>query len=126
MVPSYFMGVNFLKMRENINNNFNNNNKFLKESSIKLENLLKNKKINSLIFLNYSPSMKSFLNWLQQLVAESLGKKGYGFLPIVSEAPKDHHSLLQLYLDGPKDKLIYIFSEKSEKIKISQKVILNF
>ena len=117
MVPSYFMGVNFLKMRENINNNFNNNNKFLKESSIKLGNLLKNKKINSLIFLNYSPSMKSFLNWLQQLVAESLGKKGYGFLPVVSEAPKDHHSLLQLYLDGPKDKLIYIFSEKSEKNK---------
>ena len=30
--------------------------------------------------------------------------------------PKDHHSLLQLYLDGPKDKLFYIFhhNEKSK------------
>ena len=36
------------------------------------------------------------------------------------QAPKDHHSLLQLYLDGPKDKLFYIFSSKiNEKIKIN-------
>ena len=42
-------------------------------------------------------------------MAESLGKKGKGILPVVSPAPKDHHSLLQLYLDGPKDKIFYIF-----------------
>ena len=34
---------------------------------------------------------------------------------MVSNAPKDHHSLLQLYLDGPKDKIFYIFSSKSRK-----------
>ena len=33
-----------------------------------------------------------------------------GFMPVVSNVPKDHHSLLQLYLDGPKDKIFYIFS----------------
>ena len=59
--------------------------------------------------------MNDFLYWCQQLLAESLGKKGKGILPIVSQAPKDHHSLLQLYLDGPKDKLFYIFSLKSNK-----------
>ena len=37
-------------------------------------------------------------------------KKGKGFFPTISTAPKDHHSLLQLYLDGPRDKLFYIFS----------------
>ena len=31
-------------------------------------------------------------------------------MPTVSTAPKDHHSLLQLYLDGPKDKIFLIFS----------------
>ena len=42
-----------------------------------------------------------------------------GFLPVISTAPKDHHSLLQLYLDGPKDKIFYIFSsEIKSKIKI--------
>ena len=34
-------------------------------------------------------------------------------LPVVSNAPKDHHSLLQLYLDGPKDKIFYIISSRS-------------
>ena len=38
-----------------------------------------------------------------------------GFLPIISSVPKDHHSLLQLYLDGPKDKIFYIFSLKNYK-----------
>jgi len=38
---------------------------------------------------------------------------------VVSSAPKDHHSLMQLYLDGPKDKLFYIFS-----LKLKQKIII--
>ena len=41
-------------------------------------------------------------------------------MPIVSLAPKDHHSLLQLYLDGPKDKIFNIFSlEKKSNLKIN-------
>ncbi len=82
--------------------------------------------MNNLIFLNYSPQLEQFLFWCQQLIAESLGKKNKGFLPVVSNAPKDHHSLLQLYLDGPKDKLFYIFSdhEKSKK-RLNIKKIIN-
>ena len=39
-----------------------------------------------------------------------------GLFPIISNAPKDHHSLLQLYLDGPKNNLFYVFYN-NEKIK---------
>ena len=53
--------------------------------------------------------------WCQQLLAESLGKDKKGFIPLVSEAPRDHHSLLQLYLDGPKNMSFYIFSSISKK-----------
>ena len=74
--------------------------------------------MNNLIFLNYSPKTEKFLFWCQQLIAESLGKKGKGFLPIISNVPKDHHSLLQLYLDGPKDKLFQIFSVEDKKKNI--------
>ena len=38
----------------------------------------------------------------------------------MSNVPKDHHSLLQLYLDGPKDKIFNIFSidfSSKERIK---------
>ena len=37
-----------------------------------------------------------------------------------SNAPKDHHSLLQLYLDGPKNKIFYIFDDlDKDSFKIS-------
>ena len=78
---------------------------------------MNSKKYNNLIFLNYSPELEKFLFWYQQLIAESLGKKNKGFLPVISNAPKDHHSLLQLYLDGPKDKIFYIFSSKKNQKK---------
>ena len=116
------MGVDIFKLRLNIKKFLKNKEKFfLKDSAIKLACLLNSKKINNLIFLNYSPELKKFLFWCQQLIAESLGKRGKGFLPVISDMPRDHHSLLQLYLDGPQDKLFHIFSieEKIYKKKSS-------
>tara|TARA_B100001173_G_scaffold305797_1_gene311737 strand:- start:1587 stop:2204 length:618 start_codon:yes stop_codon:yes gene_type:complete len=110
------MGINISKFRKNLLKHFKDSNKnFLKDSSIKLAKIINNKKLNNVVFFNYIPQLNKFLYWSQQLIAESLGKKGRGFLPIISPAPKDHHSLLQLYLDGPKDKLFYIFSSEIEK-----------
>ena len=111
LVPAYLMGVNISKLREKLLNHFRGKNKFyLKDNSTKLAKILQKKKLKTLIFFNYVPQLNQFLYWNQQLIAESLGKKGKGFLPIISPAPKDHHSLLQLYLDGPEDKLFYVFS----------------
>ena len=53
--------------------------------------------------------------WTQQLIAESLGKK-VGF-PNNIENSKICHSLMQLYLDGPKDKLFVILAMTATKIK---------
>jgi len=123
IIPAYLMGVNIFKLRSNLLNFFKKINKlFIKKQTLKLTNIMNSKKINNLIFLNYSPELKNFLFWCQQLIAESLGKKNLGFLPVVSSAPKDHHSLLQLYLDGPKDKVFNIFSlnsRSSETIKVN-------
>jgi glucose-6-phosphate isomerase len=123
IIPAYLMGVNIFKLRSNLLNFFKKINKlFIKNQTLKLTNIMNSKKINNLIFLNYSPELKNFLFWCQQLIAESLGKKNLGFLPVVSSAPKDHHSLLQLYLDGPKDKVFNIFSlnsKSSETIKVN-------
>lgn len=118
ILPAYLMGINIKKLKKNLLSHLNNkNSNFLKDSSIKLANLLQRKKFQSIIFLNYIPQLEKFLYWNQQLMAESLGKNGKGFLPLISNAPKDHHSLLQLYLDGPRDKLFYIFSQTKEKEK---------
>ena len=121
IIPSFLMGINIVKLRSNLKKYLKDKNKlFLKKSSLALSEIINKKKYRNLIFLNYSPKLEKFLFWCQQLIAESLGKKGKGFLPTVSNAPKDHHSLLQLYLEGPKDKIFYIFSEKettSNKLK---------
>ena len=121
ILPSILMGLNITELRQNLEKYFKKKEKlFLKDSVLKMSNLLINKKYKNIILLNYAPELEKFLYWYQQLIAESLGKNTKGFLPVVSSAPKDHHSLLQLYLDGPKDKLFYIFSSKmNEKIKIN-------
>ena len=117
IVPAYFMGINILKIRKNLSKFLKGQDKnYLKDSSIKLAYLINKKSFKNLVFLNYTPEVEKFLYWCQQLIAESLGKKGKGFFPVVSSVPKDHHSLLQLYLDGPKDKLFYIF-HRNEKSK---------
>ena len=116
MIPAYFMGLKINYFRKKLLNFFKSKEKILLLNSVtKLNLIYKYKKINSIIFLSYAPEVNEFLYWCQQLIAESLGKKGRGILPVVSPAPKDHHSLLQLYLDGPKDKLFYIFSLKVNK-----------
>ena len=119
LVPAYLMGLDIKKLRSNLTRYLNTREKvLLKKLSLKLTNLLLNKKYSNIIFLNYSPRLEKFLFWAQQLLAESLGKKGLGFLPVVSNVPKDHHSLLQLYLDGPRDKIFYIFNSNEKEKKI--------
>ena len=111
IIPAYFMGINPNNIRKNLTRYLNTKEKnFLRNSSITLTNMLNKKVHKNIVLLNYAPQLETFLFWCQQLLAESLGKKGKGFLPIISNAPKDHHSLLQLYFDGPKDKIFYIFS----------------
>ena len=123
VVPAYLMGLNIEKLRSNLQKFLRGKNKIiLRNNVIKLASFMRSKKFNNLIFLNYIPQLEKFLYWCQQLIAESLGKNKLGFLPVVSNVPKDHHSLLQLYLDGPKDKLFNIFSYEG---KLTKKVKIN-
>ena len=73
--------------------------------------------IKNSVILNYDSDLNDLCYWYQQLVGESLGKKGKVITPILSFAPKDHHSLLQLYLDGPKDKFFTFLNSSIKKNK---------
>ena len=119
MLPAELMGLNEKKFKQ-----FNyliNNKKFINNLINNVEGILqcvKKGKTNSII-LNYDEDSQSFFYWYQQLVAESLGKKSKGILPIVSQMPKDNHSVMQFYLDGPKNNFFTffdVFNQKSEKI----------
>ena len=126
MIPAIMLGANIQNIRKNISKHLlANQQDILKNNVIKLASFIKKKIYKTIIFFNYAPELENLLFWCQQLIAESLGKDGKGFLPIISNAPKDHHSLLQLYLDGPKDKIFYVFSlEKKIKSKLKTKKIM--
>ena len=123
IVPAYIMGFDVKKLRKNLTKYFYKKEKnLIKQSSILLAELLLQDKMNNLVFLNYCPKLEKFLFWCQQLIAESLGKKNKGFFPVISNMPKDHHSLLQLYLDGPKTKFFTFLAQmKIIKQKLKQK-----
>ena len=88
-------------------------------------NLIKNKK-NISVILNYDEKSENLFKWYQQLIAESLGKKAKGILPIISTMPKDNHSLIQFYLDGPQKNFFTFFHVINKKsIKINNKNILS-
>jgi len=59
----------------------------------------------STVLMPYAERLDLFAMWYRQLWAESLGKGGAGTTPIRALGPVDQHSQLQLYLDGPNDKL---------------------
>ncbi len=109
MIPAKLMGLDVKKFRQldNIikNNNFLNS---LVSNVDAILNLVKKKKFNSII-INYDETSDYLFKWYQQLVAESLGKKGKGILPVISSMPRDNHSLIQLYLDGMKNNFYTFF-----------------
>ncbi|MGB0718566.1 MAG: glucose-6-phosphate isomerase [Alphaproteobacteria bacterium] len=57
------------------------------------------------VLLPYADQLADFGLWYRQLWAESVGKEGLGTTPIRAMGTIDQHSQLQLYLDGPADKL---------------------
>ena len=121
MFPAALMGLNIKKF-----NNFMKlikNKNFIKSLVTNVASIytLQSSGIKNSVILNYDSQLYNLGYWYQQLVGESLGKKGKGINPILAFAPKDHHSLLQLYLDGPKDKFFTFFINqgkgKQRKVK---------
>ena len=123
MLPAELMGLDSNKFKQ-LNNLMKNKNYFnsLVNNVDQILFFAKRKKFNSVI-INYDEKSINLFNWYQQLVAESLGKNGTGILPIVSNMPKDNHSVMQLYLDGFKNNFFtffYVKEKNSPKINNSQ------
>ena len=118
MLPAELIGLNekkFKQLNYLIKNKIFINNLI---SNVKSTiGLIKKKKFNSII-LNYDENSDNFFRWYQQLIAESLGKKSKGIVPLISTMPKDNHSLLQLYLDGPRVNFFTFFNVKNDKTEI--------
>ena len=126
MLPAEFMGLktNNFKQLNNLIKNKNYLNCLISNvgSIIKF---IKNKKYNSII-INYDENSETIFKWYQQLVAESLGKKNQGILPIISNMPKDNHSVMQLYLDGFKNNFFtFFYVHEKNSYKINNNLVMS-
>jgi glucose-6-phosphate isomerase len=126
MLPTSLVGLDEKKFKQY--NNLIKKKNFINSLVQNVNNILffvKKKKYNSII-INYDEDAEDLFKWYQQLVGESLGKKQKGIFPLISTMPKDNHSLMQLYLDGPKQNFFTFFSVKEKKSnKIINKSILS-
>ena len=125
MLPAELMGLKSKNFRQF--NSLIKNRRFLNSLINNVGSILyyiKNQKFNSII-INYDEKSEGLFKWYQQLVSESLGKRKKGLLPIVSNMPKDNHSVMQLYLDGFQNNFYTFFyvDEKKSK-KLNNKIIL--
>lgn len=65
------------------------------------------------VMMSYSERLSLFVDWYRQLWAESLGKEGLGQTPVKAIGSIDQHSQIQLYIDGPKDKIVTFLKVES-------------
>ncbi|MEN2986566.1 MAG: glucose-6-phosphate isomerase [Thermodesulfovibrionaceae bacterium] len=87
-----------------LNDDLSKNSMAIFASCAYLMDTIKGRRI--LVFLPYSDRLKSLSEWFCQLWAESLGKEGKGPTPYPSLGTTDQHSQLQLWMEGPEDKVI--------------------
>jgi len=75
----------------------------------------------------FLPQLESLGKWYRQLLGESIGKDGKGITPTVSIGSTDLHSVGQLYLGGPKDKITtFIYGENlTNQISVPEKTVFN-
>ncbi len=125
MLPAQLMGYKperFRKLNQLVKDKYFFNSLINNVSNI--FQLSKKNKTNSII-MNYDQKSHDLFNWYQQLVAESLGKKKKGILPIISDMPKDNHSLMQYYLDGVENNFFtFFFVNENNSIKIKKNNLL--
>ena len=109
--------LDYKKIIQGINSVLKNNlKKNLINNAATLLTLMSKSKIDTHVSLIYSHNLLNYGYWHQQLLAESIGKNGKDFTPIISECPKDHHSIMQLYLDGKRNKFFTFFKTINNKI----------
>ncbi len=125
VLPAMLMGLDLEAMTRGANKvveDFWNNKENSKPVKAALDILLA--KQNNILLMSYSSHLNAFLEWYCQIISESLGKEGVGYTPIRGLGPQEQHSIMQLCLEGPKDKLYtLIYAGDAESIK--QVVVAN-
>ncbi len=115
MLPIMIAGMNAKLIRQGaraalgVGLNLDYDANFIAQATAAIHAIETFKKTNSVVLLAYADRLGSLARWHRQLWAESIGKNTMGSTPIYCVGPVDQHSQLQLWLDGPKDKIFTVF-----------------
>ena len=124
LVPLAMVGVDIddlLNGCKRVLNSFFEKKDYYKPIISKARFLVENKsRFNINAIFSYSSSLESFNKWYIQLWAESLGKVNINgtrqaLTPIALIGPSDQHSMLQLIIDGVRDKTVTFIKIKDLK-----------
>lgn len=82
--------------------------------------------VDQTVIMPYSSLLKDFSSWFVQLWAESLGKikkdgQRIGLTPVASYGATDQHSQMQLFMEGPKNKILFLIHVKNNGGSLSLK-----
>lgn len=115
LLPAMLMGVPISRVIAGADSMFRQflkdpENHSITQSVVLMDRLCKARNITQTVLLTYVDQLEPLGRWFRQLWAESLGKNGLGTTPINAIGTVDQHSQLQLYLDGPKDKLFTVIT----------------
>lgn len=112
LFPSLFAGINIpglLEGAEKIKPNLFN--KDTAQDFFELAQWIKalhDQGVQQTVMMPYSSLLREYSSWFVQLWAESLGKDGKGLTPIPAFGATDQHSQMQLFMEGPQDKILMI------------------
>lgn len=117
LIPACVGGLDITEIRQGavdvLDYLFNNEDNFIVDICAKQSYLYRNGVVASVV-MPYIDRLKKLTEWYRQLWAESLGKNGFGILPIDAIGTIDQHSQLQLYMDGPRN-LFFTFITKEKE-----------
>ncbi len=129
LLPLILAGIDIVKLRAGAQKSLNDN-LFSESGNLALISAItlyyhwtKGVPMNdTFIFL---PQLESLGKWYRQLMGESIGKEEKGITPTVSIGSTDLHSVGQLYLGGPKDKITtFIFeTAPARTMKVPQESV---
>jgi glucose-6-phosphate isomerase len=108
LVPLFLAGINTTKFIEGAKLAIDSQEDIQKNAATRFEYYQNG--WDSDVYFAFDERLRSLAEWYASITAESLGKNGGGITPIVSVGSRDNHSMLQLYLQGPKDKFTTFIS----------------
>lgn len=118
LIPACIAGLDIKAIRDGAKDTleylFNNEDNFITDICAKQSELYKNGVVANVV-MPYIDRLEKLTEWYRQLWAESIGKNGFGIIPINAIGTIDQHSQLQLYMEGPRNLFFTFITKKNDK-----------